>query len=322
MFLSKIAKKTLSPLITSRMIFNSIRQKSLFVFNYHEVSNSPSRFSNDCGLNVKPDLFRKQLLWIKNNFHVISPEDLLKYEFDYPAALITFDDGFASTFREGAPILREMNLPGIVFMNMAPLEGHIFWSGLVVYLCKYNKDFIRYITIKYPYVKENLFLHCTESDVKDFVKENNCQNIYEEARSYYGKFATTVDLEKSSLSGLYLGNHLYNHFNAANISLHDLERQYLLNEEALMKYSNYINFFSYPFGSPNCYNKDTDELIASLGARRIFSAYPLANTKGSAKKIHRVSPTSLIIDETSFKYNCVFSSLINCTFRKWKYSYV
>lgn len=323
MRLYKIAQKVTAPLLYSQAFFEAACRNSLFIFNYHEISERPSKFSQDCGLNVHPVQFREQLSWIKKYFRVISPNQLVNNEFDLPAALITFDDGFASTFQEGAPILRDEALPATIFMNMAPVEGQVFWSGLVVYLCNHNADFRQYFADKYHNIRKNLFLYCTEDDVKKFVVESCCPEIYDQARSYYGKFANQEDLRLSAELGLYLGNHLFNHYNSANISLDELKNQYLLNEKALKKYANYVNLFSYPFGQPeSCYNRKTDEMIFSLGASRIFTAYPLPNRNRKAKRLHRLSMTDSINEEMSFKYNCIFPSLFNNYFRKYEFSYV
>ncbi len=323
MRLSKIAKTIVSPLMFSRSFFETACRGSVFVFNYHEISESPSRFSQDCGLNVPPTQFRKQLSWIKKYFHVINPHQLIGNGLDFPAALITFDDGFASAFHEGASILRDENVPATIFMNMAPVEGQVFWSGLVVYLYNYNMEFRQYISTKYPGIGENQFLYYNEGDVQKFVINRCCPEIYDKARSYYGKFANQEDLRLSAEFGLYLGNHLFNHYNSANISLDELKNQYVLNEKALKKYANYVNLFSYPFGQPgSCYNRQTDEVIFSLGASRIFTAYSLPNRNLEAKRLHRISMADFIDDEMCFRYICIFPPLFNNYFRKHKYSYV
>lgn len=323
MRLRRIASKIVSPLMYSRSFFEAACKSPIVVFNYHQISDSPSRFAQDFSLNVPPIQFRKQLTWVKRHFHVISPHQLLNNEFDLPAALITFDDGFASAFHEGASILSDESLPATIFMNMAPTEGQVFWSGLVVYLCNYNKEFRNYIANKYPGINKNLFLYCKQNDVQEFVINRSCPEVYDKARLYSGKFANQEDLRLSAGSGLYLGNHLYNHYNAANISLEELKKEYIFNERALSKYSNYVNLFSYPFGQPQTsYNCRTDEAIFSLGASRIFTAFSLPNRNPGSRKLHRISMMDYIDDELSFRFNCIFPSLFNNYFRKHKFAYV
>jgi len=323
MILHKIAQKISAPLMNSRVLFDGACQNSVFVFNYHEISDQPSEFSNDFGLNVPPTLLKKQLSWIKKYFQVISPTQLINNTLNLPVALITFDDGFASTFKAGGPILRDEAVTGTVFVNMAPVEGHIFWSGLVTYLCKYFSEFNHYLAEKYPKYNENLFLYCTEEDVHKFLMNKNSLDIYDQARKYYGKFASQDDLVLSAEQGFFLGNHLYNHYNSVNIAIDELKNQYLTNEKALLNYVNHVNFFSYPFGQPeSCYNRQTDDLIFSLGATRIFTAFALPNKDHKAPKLHRISMNSHIDNEISFKYNCLMPAFYNSYFSRTKFSYV
>ena len=318
-----IAKKLGASMLYPRAIFEAACRKLICVFNYHEVSETPSRFAKDFDLNVTPSTFSKQLRWIKKYFHVANPNHLNRNEMKFPAALITFDDGFASTFHEGVPILKQEELVATVFLNMAPIKGDIFWSGLVCFLSNYNKEFAKYIAGLYPKCNRDSFLYCKENDLVDFDINENCPDVYDKARSYYGSFVSEEELAASFQDGIYLGNHLYNHYNAANLSIEELKGQYMLNECELKKYRNYINLFSYPFGQPGtCYSQRTDAAIFSLGAARIFTAFSLFNKNLESKRLHRISMFDYIADEESFKANCIFPSLFNRLFRVNKLSYV
>ena len=128
----------------------------------------------------------------------------------------------------------------------------------------------------------------------------------DEIRGYYEKFATPKDLESSREYGAFLGNHLYNHFNAVNISTAELENQYKTNHQKLKKYENYIELFSYPFGQPGtCFNSDTDKVIISLGAKRIFTGYPGINYDISFYRIKRLSPNTRIKNEKDLRFYIV-----------------
>jgi len=323
MRLQGIVRRAFSALGYSRHLFEVSCKSCLFIFNYHEISESPSRFARDCNLNVPPRLFRRQIKWIKKNFRIVSPDQLLYGQFDGPAAMITFDDGFASVFREGGPILKEEHLPAVCFMNMGPCSGEVFWSGLVMYLNNYRKDFVKYIQRKYIRAASNFVLFCREEDLQTSVKLLGCPQIYDEARLYYGSFANQEDLDLSGSLGLFLANHLYNHFNAVSIPPDVLKSEYLLNEKALLQYPNYLNFFSYPFGQAgSCYSRVTDNIILSLGASRIFTAVPLANRSPFGRRLHRLSMVAGIDTEEAFRYTCIISSLFNELFRKRRFSHV
>ncbi|MFH1441060.1 MAG: polysaccharide deacetylase family protein [Candidatus Omnitrophota bacterium] len=308
--------------LRSGRVFQAMCKDSIFIFNYHEVNANPSLFTRKYRLNVPPELFSQQLKWIKQYFNVISPVQLIENKFDLPAALITFDDGFASTFEIAAPILRSNNIPAVVFMNMAPVEGKIFWPGLTTYLCYYDKAFPEYMLKRHNKSGHTLFLYCRQEEVDEYVSRNNARKIYDDARAYYGTFANLNHLRASSDYGLFLGNHLYNHYNAAILTPEDLKDSYITNENKLRKYSNNINCFSYPFGQPQtCYNAQTDRVIFSMGAKRVFTAYASQNRDPHSKRLHRLSMHDNLKDEQSFKNHVVMPSLLHKFFRK-KYTYI
>ena len=91
---------------------------------------------------------------------------------------------------------------------------------------------------------------------------------------------------------VYIGNHLYNHYNVTNLSDKDLKNLYNLNQQEIDKYKNSLNFFAYPFGKEHtCYNSKTTSIINKLGAKAIFSNNPLGfNSKNNF--FHRLSLSS------------------------------
>jgi len=292
--------------LSSDFIFEILGKESIVVFNYHEVSENPSQFSIDNDLNVTPDLFREHIRWIKKRFEIMSPKTLLEIrDINKRYAMITFDDGFSSTFKNALPILQREEVPSLVFINMAPIEGELFWSGLVCYLCKYNDDFRYFIQKRYN-IREREFLKVTENDLSIYFSAIDKKMPNDEIRQYYEEFATTDDLKTSAEYGAFLGNHLYNHFNAVNISNAELENQYKINHQKLLKYENYIELFSYPFGQPgSCFNSDTDKVIITLGARRIFTAYPGINHDISLYRMNRFSPNAQIKNEKDLRFYIV-----------------
>ena len=124
-----------------------VSNKSLTVFVFHDVTDEPSEFSSLYHLNVTPKLFDFQIQFIKKNFNIVGPDDLLQSSIPPKAALITFDDGFRNYFTHAVPILKIYEVPSIIFLNMEPIKGTIFWSGLITYLCEKRQDFRDYLKI-------------------------------------------------------------------------------------------------------------------------------------------------------------------------------
>ena len=132
-------------------LFNG--RKKVTVFLYHEISDAPSEFSKSFGLCVSNMVFRKQVDWIRKNFTIIHPKDLLHPNIiPSNAALITFDDGFKDAYRNGISYLVKNKIPSLMFLNMGcvldktPLESAL--------ACYYSSTFS----------KENMFKLFPEFD--------------------------------------------------------------------------------------------------------------------------------------------------------------
>ncbi len=65
---------------------------------------------------IKPEIFEKQILFLKKNFHILTIRDL-KSSHRFPSILITFDDGFYDTFLYAYPIMKKYGVTGIVFVS-------------------------------------------------------------------------------------------------------------------------------------------------------------------------------------------------------------
>ncbi|MBC7748529.1 MAG: polysaccharide deacetylase family protein [Methylotenera sp.] len=93
----------------------------LTVSNYHYIRNNfDTKFPSIFG--ITPEIFRNQLLLLKNqgdfiepNFLVDNLKEVLASKANY--LLITFDDGLKEQFDCALPILDELNIPALFFIN-------------------------------------------------------------------------------------------------------------------------------------------------------------------------------------------------------------
>lgn len=256
--------------LASRLLKNTVS-----VFLYHEVSGNPSRFCEQYNLNVIPELFARQMDFIAEHFNIINPDQLLEGNYGTPAALITFDDGMHGYFHEAVPIMTSRRIPSTIFLNMAPIEGEIFWSGLITYLTEYDAGFCKLLHKHFPQRRDvPNFLLCTRKIVNDYLTTVDFKSLEDKIRSFYGPFADLNDMDFVRENPLvFLGNHLYNHYNAVQLNDQELYQQYSLNDQKMMGYSNRRPLFSYPFGQPRiCFTPRQTELLHSFGAKAIFSS--------------------------------------------------
>jgi hypothetical protein len=214
-------------------------------------------------------------------------------------------------------IMKELEIPAVIFVNMNPVLGGTCWSALVTYLLNYNKDFRRFISRKYQCrISSKLFLYCKRDDVEDFLS-NFGAGVIKKVDAYHGGFMSDGELLKSAEYGVYIGNHLFDHYNATQISSGELRRQYLVNESFIKRYVNYVPLFSYPFGQPrSCYNNATHDILLSSGANRLFTAMPFFNKNKEARVIHRTAMFDNVSSESFFRSQVFVPAYINHLFRK------
>ena len=261
------------------------------IFNYHEISQQPSEFTNQFNLNVTPDVFDFQIDFIKKKFNVISPDDLINNKIPLNAALITFDDGFSGVYSNAIPILQKHQVPAIIFLNMKVLKGDLFWACIITYLCKYDHFFMKYLR-KVTSVDEQVkpaFLSCSNAIVKDYCELYNVK-IDSQVRKYVGEFISLRELKEADLAkGIYFGNHLDNHYAAINMSDDELLISYYSNEAELEEYNSYIKLFAFPFGQQNtCFNISQVDLMIKAGAAKVFSTHSTLNFGNGSYYMHRI----------------------------------
>ncbi len=292
-------KKTIRRGLGRPELVKGLLRDTVSIFVYHEVSKTPSPFCQRFRLNVPPQLFEEHMRFINANFNVITPDDLLKKNYETPAAMITFDDGMPGYFRQAVPIMAKHNISSIIFLNMGPIEGEIFWAGIITYLTLFDAKFQKIFLEKYFRLPaEADYLLCETSMVDGYLKRMG-RSAIDKIRLFYGEFASLKDLE--DLRGnpsVFFGNHFYNHYNTLKLSNDEIKEQYTSNEIRILKYSNGRRFFAYPFGQPGlCFNDSQTQYLRSLGAQAIFSSSGDINRKDNSNFYDRIGVDSYV--ETS-----------------------
>ena len=107
--------------------------KFIPILAYHSLD--PERFPNK--LAIRPELFRKHMLWIKQNrSEVIGLEVCAKGGWKENLwerkVAITLDDGYLDNYRHAFPILKESGFPAAFFVTTEDVgkEGFMTWDML------------------------------------------------------------------------------------------------------------------------------------------------------------------------------------------------
>jgi peptidoglycan/xylan/chitin deacetylase (PgdA/CDA1 family) len=102
-----------------------MKSRSLTCLTYHDIAATLGPATQHLGATTTPDAFTKQLDYIQQKYRVIDLDTLLSGDLPQRAAMITFDDAYASVARIAAPILAARKLPATFFVNPAPVANAV-----------------------------------------------------------------------------------------------------------------------------------------------------------------------------------------------------
>ena len=94
------------------------------ILMYHSIGEEKDRFS------VSPERFEQQMDWLAHGgVQVRSLQEALGAPGDRRTVVLTFDDGFASVYEYGLPLLRRYGLPATVFLVTDAVGKEACWEG-------------------------------------------------------------------------------------------------------------------------------------------------------------------------------------------------
>ena len=111
--------------------------KGIKTLMYHRVDTSETDPWSIC---VSVKYFEEQIKFLKNNFNIISSDDLVKQvttnNITGDNICITFDDGYADNYTNAKPILEKYNCPATFFIPTAFIGSAIpfWWEELEIIL--------------------------------------------------------------------------------------------------------------------------------------------------------------------------------------------
>jgi len=111
-----------------------INRRSTIFLMYHGVC--PDGNDTDAWTLVSQSSFREQMRFLKVEFECISIDEALKRDGTdarRPAAVVTFDDGYANNLEIALPILVELAIPAAVYVTTRNVvERRLFWNDAIL----------------------------------------------------------------------------------------------------------------------------------------------------------------------------------------------
>jgi peptidoglycan/xylan/chitin deacetylase (PgdA/CDA1 family) len=236
------------------------------ILTYHRVLPD-SNLHEDSILNIAVSTtnFRKQIAYLKNNFSILSIDSFLKHinsDSKQFKLLITFDDGYKDNLDYAYPILKEFNVPAIIYV-ITKFIGNKFspWWIKIDEFLRSNRPF-KSKNIKFDYFK-NIFLLSNQMTIDKklsfFLKKNKKKN-----NQIFLNHKEIKYLSEQKL--ITIGSHSHSHYNFSK-----LDEKQALNEFRISKYilekiiKKKIMHFSYPYGGYENIDIKHNKILNLLG---------------------------------------------------------
>jgi peptidoglycan/xylan/chitin deacetylase (PgdA/CDA1 family) len=238
----------------------------LRVLTYHRVA-SPVRVSNPTLVSATPELFSAQMRRLVSHWHVVSIQQVLKSvangtRLPADSVLLTFDDAYNDFAEVAWPILKEFQLPAVLFVPTA-YPGHpetsFWWDELYSALLGTGSNEVRLRSRSLPLGTpgQRIAAYRTLRDMLKLMPHEialaTVEHIYSEL--HCGKYRcqdvlTWDNLRRLDAEGVVLAAHSQTHPILTGLSLEKLEQEIEGSQCDLMRAIGHaLPIFCYPNGA-------------------------------------------------------------------------
>jgi peptidoglycan/xylan/chitin deacetylase (PgdA/CDA1 family) len=256
------------------------RSPALTILAYHRVMPTDALESYPFDqelISATPGQFDSQMRYLREYLRPVALNDIIAHvEQGTPlppdSVAVTFDDGFADTYRYAFPVLQRYRIPATVFVSTGYVEsGEPFWFELASYLV-YRlhpqslelQDGTRLPTGD-SWTERTASLRRVHSVLKDLPNDARLQIIEDWKRRYAKELAHGASLHSRPItwpqiiemaaSGIAFGSHTVSHPNLTRLTDEDLNRELTDSKRVLeSKLQKPIDTIAYPIGTPSAFN--------------------------------------------------------------------
>ncbi len=255
---------------------------------YHRVLtvDEVSRQSVQPGMYVLDTVFAQHMTFVKDNFTVLSLQDLLSlwqrnaWNEQARYCVVTFDDGWLDNYCHAYPILKRLGLPATIFLPTDYVgSDEWFWPDQLSYLLKVVAD--RHANIEDMNTIERVFAHYLGGDGRLFIEAMaRCEQVTDQiverckqlpiqrVRELVGTLAVELkvplpkdqvivnwdEVREMSQHGLSFGSHSCSHRILTTITTEDVSDELARSRQVLLAQGvNYVPVFCYPNGNSDPY---------------------------------------------------------------------
>jgi peptidoglycan/xylan/chitin deacetylase (PgdA/CDA1 family) len=288
-------------------LWNNLRGRRLTILLYHRVTdrNIGDLKESLPVLFVSEANFQKQLLFIKEWFHVIGFEDLDQYEKAGPlprnSLIITFDDGYEDNYSVAYRILKQHGLKACFFIpanRVGTEEDKSYWwdrayshfqrkSEIPVEKADSDRDTLFHL---YQELGSHFFAELNSWDTRKIEsalaaaegKETHAANAAAQENRLLN-WSQILEMGR----GMEFGSHTCNHFNLCTLPGEEMEMEIRESRIRIEKnLARKVLAFSYPAGN---YNQDTSGMVEKSGYRFAVSTEKGVNSLKAKFHLRRIN---------------------------------
>jgi peptidoglycan/xylan/chitin deacetylase (PgdA/CDA1 family) len=291
--------------ITSSILRHRLHRKAI-VLMYHRVvdRNASSEDTSSNAIQVSPDTFRHHMQYLKDNFNLLPISEFIHHlvtdePFTDLSCLVTFDDGWLDNYENAFPILKEFQIPALIFLPTDFIgSNQVFWQERLSYLLKSiarvwrhtNTQFQMADNILPSHLIENLKSaapnHCDEA-ISAYIAslKSTIQHEIEQKIDYLSYVCgTSLEQEQNgpvfmswdhvremSEAGISFGSHGVHHY-ILTVEEHAAEYEITSSKTIIQQALQHsVDAFSYPNGN---YNQNISKLVQKAGYSVAFNTVP------------------------------------------------
>jgi peptidoglycan/xylan/chitin deacetylase (PgdA/CDA1 family) len=308
--------------LVPKFIKGVIHKPIIFPF-YHSVDDRvPLHIKHLYPVKTKTE-FIQDIEYLLKNFTVMAPSDLYEendtVKYSKPGFILSFDDGLRSCYDTVAPILEQMGVPAIFFVNSSFVDNkalfYRFKTSILIERIKaksfsentYNElfklldcrtmDQVITALLKTPYENENILDEAAkllDIDFEDYLKQTK-------------PFMTTLELKNLADKGFTIGAHSHTHPLYKNLNkTMQMEESRLSIDFVKQHFNPEALLFSFPFTDDRVRMEVLKQLQQEL---KISASFGTAGIKNERLKNHyqRIpmdkdsSPASITIVKAALK---------------------
>ncbi|MFK5947648.1 MAG: polysaccharide deacetylase family protein [Methylococcales bacterium] len=273
---------------------NSTLFNSLIILAYHRIfyMGEENDFPFDPELiSATPEEFRRQMLYVKKYFNVVSFQDVLnhidnKKMLPKRSVIITFDDGHYDNFSNAYPVLKSLDIPATIFLSSGYIDGdNVFWFDQVAYVIyktnektltisqdvsftigsdvenrrSVTEDVLEYLKS----IPDNLRLEC----INDIKNQLNVKFVNDEDKSLSSCLKWQHVIEMSD-NGIEFGSHTMSHPILSRLTNEELLIEISKSKSDIeSKLNKTVDTIAYPVGGTDEYSDDVINCCKKSGYR-------------------------------------------------------